>query len=153
MGFEGFFELNDARALFKKLERDYDRLKHNFLNQDAAFDFVITAYYLLEWAYPGATNSGKRSTLEKDTILLQVASHLANGAKHFRATLPKHKSVTDAEKRAGAFQSGAFQSDAFDVGELEVQLEGDAVTQLGKSIAVLSLAEKLLQFWRSELKI
>jgi hypothetical protein len=91
--------------------------------------------------------------MEKNTILLQVACHLANGAKHFYTTHPRHKSVTDCEKRAGAFQSEAFQSDAFDVGDLEVHLEGDAATHLGKSGAVLSLAEKLLHFWRRELKI
>ena len=41
MTFEGFFELNDARDLFKKLERDYHRLQENPLDQDAAFDFFV----------------------------------------------------------------------------------------------------------------
>lgn len=129
------------RDLFKKLERDYHRLQENPLDQGAAFDFLVTAYHMLEWAYTG--HSAKRSTMEKDTILLKVASQLANGAKHFHRY---------GETR-WRFQVGAFQSDAFDIGRLEIRLEGDAAAELGDSIGALPLAEKLLHFWRKELNI
>jgi hypothetical protein len=151
MTFEGFFELNDARDLFKKLERDYHRLQENPLDQDAAFDFFVTAYHMLEWAYPG--HSAKRNAMEKDTVLLKIASHLANSAKHFRLTQPKHTYITGLEKQDGAFQTGAFQADAFDIGRLEIHLEGDAAAELGDSIGALPLAEMLLHFWRKELNL
>ena len=47
--------------------------------------------------------------------LLKVVSHIANGAKHFRATKPVNISQWKMFMlRKGAFQAGAFQSDAFD---------------------------------------
>jgi hypothetical protein len=152
MPFKGFFELLTPQDLFAKLERDLIRVQSNPLDVDSAFDFFATAYHLLDWLYPGNTNKHRRAKIENDAMLLQVASHLANGSKHFEATAPKHKSVERAVSRPGPFQMGAFQADAFDVGELVVHLGGNTALHLGTSISVVELAGKLVGFWRQELR-
>lgn len=153
MTFKGFFELLTVKDLFAKLERNLLRVQDNRLDVDAAFDFFVTAYHMLDWLHPGSRNSSKRRDIERNSVLLQVASHLANGSKHFEATAAKHKSVEKTVSRSGGFQSGAFQADAFDVGSLIVHLEGNAALHLGKSINVDELAKRLVDFWRQELKV
>lgn len=124
MTLTGFFELRTADDPFAKLKRDSVRIQNNPLDVDAAFDFSVTTHHMLDWAYPGRGNSQKRKEIERDSRLLQVTSHLANGAKHFEATASRHKAVTKNLSRTGGFQPGAFQADAFDVGELLVRSRG-----------------------------
>jgi hypothetical protein len=152
MPFKGFFELRTARDLFGKLERDLACIQNNPIDGDAAFDFFITAYHMLDWLHPGFANKGVRNEIEKRSVLLQIASQLANGSKHFEATAAKHKSVATTEMHVGAFQAGAFQANGFDVSSLWVNLEGEAAVELGVSVNVLDLAGKLIEFWRKELK-
>jgi hypothetical protein len=152
MTFKGFFELLTVKDLFAKLERDFVRVQSSPVDVDAAFDFFVTAYHILDWLHPGVENNLKREEIEKNSVLLQVASHLANGSKHFEATARKHKSVEKTVSRPGAFQPGAFQPDAFDVGELVIHLEGDAAVHLGRSTNVVELATRLVDFWRQKLK-
>jgi hypothetical protein len=121
------------------------------LDVDAAFDFFVTAYHLLDWLHPGIANKHRRDKIEKNSMLLQVASHLANGSKHFEATARKHQSVKETMRREGPFQANAFQQDAFDVGDLLVHLEGAAAAHLGTPISVVQLASRLVDFWRQEL--
>jgi len=137
-----------AKDLLQKPERDFARLQQNPTDAGAAFDFFVTAYHMIEWAYPGDANRSKRQDLEKNTVLLQIASHLANGSKHFEATAKKHKSVSKTATRPGSFQAGAFQADTFDVPELQVRLQGDAAAQFGSSVKASALAEQLLQLWQ-----
>jgi hypothetical protein len=152
MTFKGFFELLTVKDLFAKLERDSVRIQNNPLDVDAAFDFFVTAYHMLDWLHPGPGNSHKRKEIEDHSVLLQVTSHLANGSKHFEATASKHKSVAKTVSRPGGFQPGAFQANAFDVGELVVHLEGDVAADLGTSISVVELARRLVAFWQQKLE-
>jgi hypothetical protein len=143
--FSGLFELMSAPDLLRKLRHDFTRLQSNPLDQYAAFDFFVTAEHLVDWFHP-ADESARRALRASDP-LLQVCSHIANGAKHFEATAKHHTSVVDTSVHHGAFQRGAFQEDAFDVSKLIVRLDGAAATKLGAQIEVLQLARRLLQFW------
>jgi hypothetical protein len=132
-------ELQTPKHLLDKLQFDFTRIKSNPLDIYTAFDFFITAEHLPDWI-------GDKSIKSKEP-LLKVVSHIANGAKHFKATDPKHKSVEDVYIRKGAFQAGAFQSDAFDVGDLIVELFGDEVNQFGSEISVRRLAQLVIEYW------
>jgi hypothetical protein len=79
---QGFFELKTSKDLLRKIEHEYDDLETHPTESYAAFNFMVTAYHIVDWLYPN--DSSKRKTLIDNTLLLQVASHLANGAKHFR---------------------------------------------------------------------
>ncbi len=144
--FEGFFELKTPPDLFQKLRREYDRLEKAPTDQDAAFNFFVTAEHLLDWLYPN--DKKKRDTEREGNILLQVCSHIANGAKHFKATAKRHTSVKDTMVSAAAFQPNAFQENAFQVhGWLVIELDGEAAQMLGQNIEVVELARRLLRFW------
>ncbi len=101
-------ELQTPKNLLDKLKFDFERIKANPVDVYAAFDFFVTAEHVPDWV-------GDISIKSKFP-LLQVVSHIANGAKHFQATNSKHKSVEGVHVREGAFCAGAFHPDVFDVG-------------------------------------
>lgn len=136
-------ELQTPDHLLEKLGHDFGRVNHNTSDPYAAFDFFVTAEHLPDWI-------GKLS-LKKTEPLLKIVSHLANGAKHFRATDSRHRSVENVRIDSGALQSDAFQSDAFEVGGLVVELKGDEATLFGSEIGVLELAKRVLHYWTSYL--
>lgn len=84
----GFGRLKTPRDLLGKLDRDLARLNADAADIDAAYDFFVTSYHLLDWKFPDTAAGYKtdRAELIKQEPLLTVARHLANGAKHFEAT-------------------------------------------------------------------
>jgi hypothetical protein len=78
-------------------------------------------------------------------------SHIANGSKHFKATAPHHKSVQGTHEKTGAFQPNAFDPAAFDVGALIIELQGQAASDFGDTIAAEKLAEEVLAFWERQI--
>ena len=92
-----------------------------------------------------AINNATRKQMESNSELLQVLSHLANGSKHFHAT--RHVAVKAATVEHGGFDPNGFDSSAFDVGELRIELDGNAAIKFGPSIGVLELADMALRFW------
>jgi hypothetical protein len=75
--FEGFFEIQTPGDLLAKLRHDYERLKSSPTDTYAAFDFFVTGHHMLDWLYPNDKNRQEQE--KKDSILLQVCSHIANG--------------------------------------------------------------------------
>lgn len=149
--FEGFSpNLQSAVDLLRKLERDYERVSSNPNDGDAAFDFFVTAEHLPEWFFRG--DAGRAATLKRRFALLRVVSHLASGAKHFRATGAQHKAVRGVRPRRGAFQPGAFQGNAFDVGGLVVDLDGNEAHRYGRHVEARRLAALVLSFWARRIK-
>jgi hypothetical protein len=141
-------ELQTPKDLLAKLQSDFERIKANPLDVYAAFDFFVTAEHVPDWV-------GDKSIKSREP-LLKVVSHIANGAKHFRAnklrgTKPIHKSVENVYVRKGAFQAGAFQSDTFDVGGLVIELKGDEVKLFGSEISVRKLAQKIIEYWAARI--
>jgi hypothetical protein len=104
-------------------------------------------------ALPGKCQPAKTPDIENGELLLQIASHLPNGSKHFELNAPKHKSVDDAQRRDGPFDNSAFTANAFDTGELVVLLKGDAAAQFGKSVSALEVAKKMVEYWKQQLPI
>ena len=49
--FKGFFELQTAQDLLRKLRHDSQRVKQSPMDSYAAFDFFVTAHHMLEWRY------------------------------------------------------------------------------------------------------
>lgn len=82
---DGFLYLRTPHHLLKKLEWEYENLQANPGDAWAAFNFFVTAEHMPDWC--GCV------PCKNVEPLLQVCSHIANGAKHFNLTNPKHKSV------------------------------------------------------------
>jgi hypothetical protein len=145
----GFFSLRNPADLREKLRRDLERLKAAPMSADAAFDFFVTALHMLDWIYPKREKDAERDAAEKKSTLLQVCSHLANGAKHFETEAKKHKSVTSTG-RMGSILSVIHHPASLFGGEdrLIVRLKGDApINNFGETIGVVELAEKVMEYW------
>jgi hypothetical protein len=148
----GVFELSKPVDLLAKLERELERLRAEPDNVDHAFNLFITAEHILDWLYPGDAERKNRETLRNSDTLLQVVSHLANGAKHFDKLKSHHQSVKSTSRKGGYFASryfprGWFGRGYFSEPKLVVSLDGSAERKYGSSITALALAEEVCKFW------
>ena len=134
---QGFSErLQTPADLLDKLRHDYERVRADPHDAYAAMDFFVTAEHIVDWVWP---DDAKARKVERSREPMATVSHLASGAKHFRADAPQHQSVDGVATRSGAFQVGVFQADAFDVGGLVIS-RSDRVT-----IGILTLAREVLE--------
>ena len=119
---------------------------------------------MIDWQYPGYSKKTLREKSRNNEVILQICSHIANGAKHFVSQAKHHKSVSDTAKKA-VYDGGAFPKGSFPIGaipkygvpgkwsdELFVELSGEASVTFGKAIGVVALAERILEFWREQIK-
>ena len=145
----GFFDLETAKDLFRKLEHDLVALRESGQNSWDAFNFFVTAEHLLEWLkVPG----GPRTYKDKH-LLLQVVSHIANGAKHFQIADSSHKSVKSTVVET-YFNKGSSEPPYFEDGYMQqcllVHLEANEAKELGSPIAVWDLGTKVVEFFKRE---
>jgi hypothetical protein len=141
---KGFFKLRTPRDLLEKARRDLGRRRKNPLDEDAAFDFFVTARHVPDWL---AKNGGApASDLFNQHVELRICRHIADGAKHFEATHSNHKQVDRTDAVAGGFRATAFQSSAFQTGNLWITLDpSDAATiSLGSKVEAVVMAERIL---------
>jgi len=154
--FQGVFELQTPADLLEKLRHDFSRIMQNCIDTYAAFDFFVTAEHLLDWRYPdvgGEANVQARTDLRKNVPLLRVASHLANGAKHFKTTASRHKSVDDTHEHKAEFDAEEFDPAEFGATDyLVVVLVGDDAVALGPEISVHDLAGRVLNHCETAFK-
>jgi hypothetical protein len=149
---KGTFELKSPSDLLEKLRFDARELENDPTNTYLAFNFFVTAEHMKDWLYPGQSNKAIRERLEKTSILLQVCSHVANGAKHFQIEAKHHRSVVETAKAGGYWGANYWASNYwprsyFAKGALTIVLQGDAEQQLGPSIGALELAQRIVEFW------
>ena len=84
----GFFDLETAQDLFKKLYWEYENLKAHPQDERVAFNFFVTAEHIPDWL--------NKKGLKNQPIPM-ICSNLANGAKHFHIK-EKHSAVKKAWK-------------------------------------------------------
>jgi hypothetical protein len=152
----GILSLESPGDLLRKLEHDVERLRAKKDDIYAAFDFFVTAEHMLDWLYPGYEGKSQRKKERDDSILLQVVSHIASGAKHFDSLGEHHETVESALPAGryfagGYFGQGYFGEGYFGVSTVMVQLLGKAIPELGERIPALQLAELVLAFWKRRL--
>lgn len=145
-GFNGFFDLRDPQALFRKMRYDYGRMVADPLNVFPAWDFFVTANHLIDWIWPSAGSAQHRVERRWETIP-RICEHLANGAKHFIVNR-EHSAVTEIERVSGAFDAGAFDSVAFETEQLVVTLDTKEAIEFGtQQITATDLARRVLLYW------
>ncbi len=141
---QGTFELKTAHDLLEKLRSELAQLKRDPTDTYVAFNFFVTAERMKDWVFPGYSNEAARKRVQESSLLLQICSHLANGAKHLVAEAKHHRSVSDT-RRTGGYWSPRY----WPGGSLVVELQGDAARHLGSSISAVELAGRILAFWES----
>ncbi len=146
--FTGFAELRDCHGLFMKLQHDLARMSNDQSDEYAAFDFFVTAEHMVDWHLPN-DNAAQRKLRASET-LLQITSHIANGAKHFSVTDARHKSVLSVSMEAYA-ESGYAESGYF-ADAIEVALSQEEAQALGApKLEAIVLADRVYEYWRAKL--
>ena len=145
----GVFELISPRDLLGKLGRDLKALQRSPDDCDLAFNFFVTAEHMLDWLHPGSANRTVRQAARDGEVLLQLVSHIANGAKHFDRLSPHNRSVGAyvlPSWRLGVWRVGVWGPGTWS-GGLSIVLAGDAATAFGPRIKALDLAERTYAYW------
>jgi hypothetical protein len=149
-GLVGFFHLQTPEDLFRKLQRDYERVEADPASSDAAFDFFITATHIPEWLAkanrPHVVPSGQR-----DLALLDTCKHLGNGAKHF--VVNRHDAVQHGDVGPNTYGSAKYGLATYGATDnLLVTLAPDEASVLGTSQRLAKdLAQDVLSYWRAYL--
>jgi len=138
-----------------KLRHDFARMQSDPDDIYAAFDFFVTAEHIVDWLHPDAPGSSQRAERERirsSSPMLEIVSHIANGAKHFVALAKHHTSVAELEQKSGgfsptAFSPRAFSPAAFQMAGLHIHLADGSV------VHALPLAEDVLTHWDHALGI
>jgi hypothetical protein len=152
---KGIFELRTTADLRRKLNREYERLSDDPTNSYIAFNLFLTAEHLLDWLHPGNANSAKRSMTRDASLILQICSHIANGAKHFEVEAKHHTSVSDTSMTAGYhpagyYPAGYMPTDYFPESHLVVRLEGAARQKYGDTISAETLSRLIVDYWNGQ---
>ncbi|MBI2747788.1 MAG: hypothetical protein HYX43_00225 [Burkholderiales bacterium] len=130
-----------------KARHDIGRLRSDPTDAYAAFDFFVTVRHVPDWLYPNQPT--KRDRLFSKHVELRICRHLADGAKHFEATHPRHKQVASTWKSSGAWGNawakGVWKPGVWGDG-LFISLDpSDSDTKsIGSRISALQLAERAL---------
>lgn len=147
----GLFDLVTADDLCAKLDHDYSRLKSDFADAFAAFDFIVTAWHLLEWRYPGNQGKAQRDVLLKQYPILALCEHLCVSGKHYEPGNPKLQSVQGSFRKSawkrGAWAPGFWAKGLWEDG-LTIELSGPAKVVFGEQITVGRFADLVMEFWR-----
>ena len=143
--FDGFAQLRRPADLYAKLHYDLGRMLEDPGDEYPAFDFFVTAEHIVDWLHPASRH--KQQALRKSDPLLQLVSHLANGAKHFEATLSRHDSVGSMTRETYVESSFEVPGVADDV--LVVTLTDSQAKVFGSAhFEVVTLAHRVIDYWR-----
>lgn len=148
---KGFGTLASAADLREKLEHDFLALQEKPADTYAAFNFFVTAEHILDWMHPGDGGSAAaaRKAKRNSEVLLQIVSHIANGAKHFEPNPKRHDSVRHVDHGDAPYGFGAYGVGPYG-GDLTITLDGNAAKMYGSSISALALATYVVAYWRSQ---
>lgn len=144
---KGLFQLRGSRDLLAKLRHDFERLSKAPADAYIAFDFFVTAEHMLDWIYPGAAGRGCRTNERNAEVVLQVVSHLANGAKHMILEDTRHTSVQHTDVAGAAYGEGVYGADSYGGCSLVIRLDGVAADVLGTAVTPLDLARRVVEYW------
>ena len=147
----GLFDLVTADDLCAKLDHDHRRVKADSADVFAAFDFIVTAWHLLEWKYPGNKAKAERDDLCQQYPILSLCEHLCVSGKHYEPTNPKLQSLQGSFRHSawkrGIWASGIWAKDVWQDG-LIIELSGAAKDAFGDRLTMERFADLVMQFWR-----
>jgi len=141
-----FGKLTSIEDYWKKLNWEFEMLKNNSDNIYYAFNFVITAFHLLDWAEPqprGTTNQN-RQIIKKNIKYLKVCEQLANGAKHFEIDPKRHNSVESMKSEE--YVEDGYVEEGYTEDPIIITLSEQ------EKISILELANSLMLDWKNVLK-
>lgn len=137
--------LDHAVDLFGKLRRDAELLNDG-VTSDRFYNFVVTAYSLIDWvkqdeSLPEAARTKSGIQALHDEPWLRVCGDLATASKHFKLT--RRTAVTASASSTGGYGMGRFDKGTYGTGEesIEVQIND------GSTWTALEFATGVIQAW------
>jgi hypothetical protein len=148
----GIFGLNQPKDLLEKLEHDFRRLRADAGQQAilyTAFDFVGTAYALVDWVKKYTAMTPAEVDKLYACMLIKICADLANGSKHFQLTKPPKTTLTTHSSspvfEPGVFEPGVFQDDW--QAWVELSASEAAAARVPTTCPVMTLATEVLAHW------
>ena len=146
MASPGFFELQTAMDLLRKLEWDYTQLQQDSENVYLAYNFFVTAENMPEWVKDKAF----KHRIQQQKLILTLVNELATGGKHM--TSGKKKPAIDSATRDRYVAEGYVKRGYFKE-PLVVRLSPEQAAKRGQdTIDVLTLAGEVLAHWQQYLQ-
>jgi hypothetical protein len=130
--FRGFCELRSVHDLLLKLQQDIVRMVDDPGDE-----------------YPDS--HVERSALRQSDPLLQLTSHIANGAKHFAAKSTRHTSVESIDKERYV-EPGYVEPDFFEE-SIVIRLSPTEVANFKcAQFDAVTLGYRVLEYWQRKLR-
>jgi len=149
----GAFGYNTPGDMTGKLGRDYQRMRADPHDKDAAIDFFKTANDLVDWSDPDKKKAGDRARQRRRLVRsnpdLELTRRIAIGSKHLVVLSHTGGNVGFNEEFGGfspaAFSSNALSPSAFKFDGLQIETSADNYEP------ALALAERVLDFWKQHI--
>jgi hypothetical protein len=153
---DGFFELQTPRDLLRKLQHDRERMNANPGDSFAAFDFVVTALHLHDWArQTGAVEKAQRPEDPRQRLAWELCGAVANGAKHFvmRDRRPMGHTVAGSVFGDANYGAAHYGSDlVIALTKDEAAIDGQGITIYDHdAMTIRDLADLMLAYWSATL--
>lgn len=140
------YGLKTASDLLSKLDRDAKLLREG-VTSDRFFNFVVTAYSLVDWVKNDpAIPQPAKSDLKRfrSTKVIEICRDLANASKHFSLDPQRNSNPTVSDTKSDqGFGIGRFGVGGYGVGEEKISVFLGA----NNSIDGLDLVEETLRDW------
>lgn len=152
----GVSTITDAQDLVAKLDRDLALIRRNSTDVDGCINFFLTADRIPEWRF--SRDAERIVEFRRQHALVRACAQLASGAKCFRvsekrpttATAPSSAAVATGAPVFAAVGRGAVRQ-ASKLVELVLDVDPAEAIELGPVISARELAERVAQFWRSQM--
>jgi len=141
------YGLRSAKDLLEKLRREHSRIERE-VTSDAFFNFVVTAYHLIEWvkkdpSIPAIAKNDLSSVKSNSTI--SVCRDLTNASKHFSLNSNYKKQVTSGAVSMRGWGVGRYGRGGYGVGEESISVE----LLDGTKYNAIALVRDTLRVWES----
>lgn len=136
--------------LWRKLVFEYDQLKRDNENIYLAYNFITTAWNMLDWIFDGERHNSEKTELKNNNTILLICEHIANGAKHFHLRNSNLQSVDEIKK--DRYVEEGYWGEDYSESPILIELNEKHHNEFGKTININTLAELVMHFWESELK-
>ena len=141
------YGLTTAADMLAKFRRERQRLLREVTSDDF-FNFVVTAYHLIEWiekdpSIPAAAKSDL-ACVRRDTFIA-TCRDLTNASKHFRLKANYQNQVTSSASSERGYGLGRYGAGGFGVGEESITVE----LLDGTSFSALDLVDQVSRLWEA----
>lgn len=144
----------DAQGLLAKLDRDLALIRRSSTDVDGCLNFFLTADRIPEWRL--GRDAERVAEFRRQHSLARVCGQVASGAKCFRVSEKRPQAAGAAAPTSTAAPTfvavgRASARPAGKLVELVLDLDPAEATELAPILSARELAERVAQFWRSQL--